>query len=63
MKPEIQPQPRKGYYFAKSASGYVACIHHHRSFAAARKCADGIHSTARVVFVPTRTFAPEEVTS
>lgn len=47
-----EAKPVRGYYFAKSASGYVACNHRHRTPEAARKCADGIHHTARVVFVP-----------
>jgi len=56
-------KPSKGYYFAKSASGFVGCVHKHRTYDAARWCADGIHYTARVVFVPGETeTAPEEVT-
>lgn len=41
---------KRGWFFARSASGYCACRHEHRTFAAARRCADGIHHSAVVVF-------------
>jgi hypothetical protein len=44
----------RGHFVARSASGYVGCVHKHRTEAAARKCADGIHHTARVVFIATK---------
>lgn len=44
--------PQKGYWYARSASREIACVHKHRTEVAARKCADGIHQTATVVFIP-----------
>jgi len=45
-------KPRAGYFYARSASREIACVHKHRTESAARKCADGIHHTASVIYVP-----------
>jgi hypothetical protein len=40
-----------GYYYARSDTRSVGCVHKHRTEAAARKCAKAMRCPAHAVFV------------